>query len=209
MSRDLVAFESAAGRWIIAVCVLGSGVAFLEATVVNVALPAIGEDLGASTAGLQWILNGYLLTLAALILLGGSLGDRLGSNSMRSGGESGPDGSGTSTAFEPGWTTARFARIMSPYTRSWSAPALASRRACSLLRRCSRDWSAALRDCRIWLRSCCVARRADSLALTAASAALIEGPALLVASGRWRSSKGYTTGAAPERTCVTPRPPAA
>lgn len=52
--------------------------AFLDGTVVNVALPTIGRDLGASTSALQWILNGYLLTLAALILLGGSLGDRYG-----------------------------------------------------------------------------------------------------------------------------------
>src|ERR1700761_4945431 len=52
--------------------------AFLDGTVVNVALPKIGEDLNASTSALQWILNGYLLTLASLILLGGSLGDRLG-----------------------------------------------------------------------------------------------------------------------------------
>ena len=52
--------------------------AFLDGTVVNVALPDIGEDLGATTSALQWILNGYLLTLASLILLGGSLGDRYG-----------------------------------------------------------------------------------------------------------------------------------
>ncbi len=73
-----VAFESAAGRWVLAVAVLGSGMVFLDGTVVNVALPRIGRDLGASTSALQWILNGYLLTLAALILLGGSLGDRYG-----------------------------------------------------------------------------------------------------------------------------------
>ena len=73
-----VSFESSAGRWVLAVAVLGSGLAFLDGTVVNVALPAIGEDLGASTGALQWIVNGYLLTLASLILLGGSLGDRLG-----------------------------------------------------------------------------------------------------------------------------------
>jgi EmrB/QacA subfamily drug resistance transporter len=60
------------------VAVLGSGIAFLDATVVNVALPDIGRDLHASTSTLQWILNGYVLTLAALILLGGSLGDRYG-----------------------------------------------------------------------------------------------------------------------------------
>ena len=73
-----IRYRTAAGRWLIAITVLGSGIAFLEATVVNVALPAIGEDLGADVAGLQWTLNGYLLTLAALILIGGSLGDRFG-----------------------------------------------------------------------------------------------------------------------------------
>ena len=70
--------DSARGRWLLAVAVLGSGIAFLDATVVNVALPDIGRDLHASTSTLQWILNGYTLTLASLILLGGSLGDRYG-----------------------------------------------------------------------------------------------------------------------------------
>lgn len=51
---------------------------FLDATVVNVALPAIGGDFNAGISGLQWVLNGYLLSLAALILLGGSMGDRYG-----------------------------------------------------------------------------------------------------------------------------------
>ena len=73
-----VAFESTAGRWLVAVSVLGSGMAFLDGTVVNVALPDIGRDFDATTGSLQWILNGYLLTLASLILLGGSLGDRFG-----------------------------------------------------------------------------------------------------------------------------------
>jgi EmrB/QacA subfamily drug resistance transporter len=75
-------FESAAGRWVLVIAVLGSGMAFLDSTVVNVAVPDIGRDLGASTSALQWILNGYLLTLAALILLGGSLGDRYGRRRM-------------------------------------------------------------------------------------------------------------------------------
>jgi EmrB/QacA subfamily drug resistance transporter len=74
----VIAYDSAAGRWVLAVAVLGSGMAFLDGTVVNVALPDIGRDLGASTSALQWVLNGYLLTLASLILLGGSLGDRYG-----------------------------------------------------------------------------------------------------------------------------------
>lgn len=69
---------TATGRWVITATVLGSGMAFLDSTVVNVALPAIGRDLSAEVAGLQWILTGYLLTLASLILLGGALGDHYG-----------------------------------------------------------------------------------------------------------------------------------
>ncbi len=75
---SLLRLDSGPGRWLLAVAVLGSGIAFLDATVVNVALPEIGRDLHASTSTLQWILNGYTLTLASLILLGGSLGDRYG-----------------------------------------------------------------------------------------------------------------------------------
>jgi len=81
MSEDgagTIAFESGPGRWVLAIAVLGSGIAFLDGTVVNVALAAIGRDLHASTSELQWMLNGYLLTLASLILLGGALGDRHG-----------------------------------------------------------------------------------------------------------------------------------
>ena len=73
-----LALSSTRGRWVLAVTVLGSSIAFLEATVVNVALPELGRDLDADVAGLQWTINGYLLTLAALILLGGALGDRYG-----------------------------------------------------------------------------------------------------------------------------------
>ena len=65
-------------RWILLATVLGSSIAFLDATVVNVALPTIGTELHASVAGLQWIVNGYTLTLASFILIGGSLGDRFG-----------------------------------------------------------------------------------------------------------------------------------
>ncbi|WP_369205093.1 MFS transporter [Streptomyces sp. PU-14G] len=73
-----VAFRSAEGRWLLAATVLGSAMGFLDATVVNVALPAIGRDVHADVSALQWVLDGYLLTLAALILLGGSLADRYG-----------------------------------------------------------------------------------------------------------------------------------
>ncbi len=73
-----VRFGTATARWTIAATVLGSGMAFLDGTVVNVALPSISEDLGTSVTGLQWIVNAYLVTLSALLLLGGSLGDRYG-----------------------------------------------------------------------------------------------------------------------------------
>lgn len=69
---------TATGRAVITAAVLGSGMAFLDGSVVNVALRTIGEDLDASFAELQWVTNGYLLSLASLILLGGSLGDRFG-----------------------------------------------------------------------------------------------------------------------------------
>lgn len=69
------------GRWTLAATVLGSGIVFLDGTVVNVALPRIGEDLGASLSGMQWTVNAYLVTLSALMLLGGSLGDRFGRRS--------------------------------------------------------------------------------------------------------------------------------
>ncbi len=73
-----VRLASSRGRWVLAATVLGSAVASLTGTVVNVALPAIGSDLDVGTAGLQWVLNGYLLALASLILIGGTLGDRYG-----------------------------------------------------------------------------------------------------------------------------------
>jgi EmrB/QacA subfamily drug resistance transporter len=73
-----VRLASAAGRWVLAVAVLGDAMILLEATVVNVALPTIGRDLGADTAGLQWTLNAYVLTLAALVLAAGSLSDIYG-----------------------------------------------------------------------------------------------------------------------------------
>ncbi|MYV93141.1 MFS transporter [Streptomyces sp. SID1034] len=66
------------GRWVLLTTVLGSGMALLDSTVVNVALPHIGADLDTDMAVLQWTVNAYMLTLAGLILLGGALGDRYG-----------------------------------------------------------------------------------------------------------------------------------
>ncbi|MFF4540805.1 MFS transporter [Streptomyces aureus] len=76
--RPGVRIASPTGKWILLTTVLGSSMALLDSTVVNVALPAIGRDLNASLAALQWTVNGYMLSLAGLILLGGSLGDRFG-----------------------------------------------------------------------------------------------------------------------------------
>ena len=71
-------YGSARGRWVLLASILGSGLAGIDATVVNVALPAIGKDLHADFASLQWTITAYTLTLASLILLGGALGDRYG-----------------------------------------------------------------------------------------------------------------------------------
>jgi EmrB/QacA subfamily drug resistance transporter len=73
-----VRLASPQGKWILLTTVLGSSMALLDSTVVNVALPRIGQDLGASLAALQWTVNAYMVTLAGLILLGGSLGDHYG-----------------------------------------------------------------------------------------------------------------------------------
>ena len=70
--------KSPSGRWLLVATVLGSSLAFLDGSIVNIALPAIQRDFGGGVAGLQWTINAYTLTLAALILVGGSLGDRWG-----------------------------------------------------------------------------------------------------------------------------------
>ena len=77
-----------AGRRLLATAVTGSGLVFLDGTVANVALPRIGTELDAELAGLQWVVNGYTLALASLILVGGSLGDRLGRNVSSAGAQS-------------------------------------------------------------------------------------------------------------------------
>lgn len=72
------ALSSTTGRWIVAVTVAGSSMAFLDSTVLSIAMPDIGRDLGADTSSLQWVTTGYLLSLVALILVGGALGDTYG-----------------------------------------------------------------------------------------------------------------------------------
>jgi EmrB/QacA subfamily drug resistance transporter len=76
--RPNLRYGTPAGRWVLVAVVLGSGAAFIEGTVVSVALPSIGRDLDLDLSGIQWVTNGYLLSLSALIILGGSLGDLFG-----------------------------------------------------------------------------------------------------------------------------------
>ncbi len=78
MAAGGLRLKTAAGRWVVVATVLGTGIVFLDSTVVNIALPSIGRDFHSGIATLQWTVTAYTLTLAALILLGGSLGDRYG-----------------------------------------------------------------------------------------------------------------------------------
>src|SRR3954449_5393434 len=66
------------GRWILAATILGSSLAFIDGTVVNVALPVLQRDLHATAAEAQWVVEAYALFLSALLLVGGSLGDHFG-----------------------------------------------------------------------------------------------------------------------------------
>ena len=68
----------AAGRWVLAATILGSSMAFIDMTVVNVALPVLQKDFGASVSAVQWVVEAYSLFLASLVLVGGSLADRFG-----------------------------------------------------------------------------------------------------------------------------------
>src|SRR5690554_5399174 len=70
--------SSVTGKWIMVSVILASAMAFIDGTALNVALPSLQKDLNATGIDLFWILNSYLLMLAALILTGGSLGDKLG-----------------------------------------------------------------------------------------------------------------------------------
>ena len=72
------AFSPALGRWVLFATILASSMAFIDSTALNVALPALQADLGASGPDLLWIVNAYTLLLAALLLVGGALGDRFG-----------------------------------------------------------------------------------------------------------------------------------
>ena len=70
--------DASRNRWTVIATILGSTVVFLDATVVNVALPALSDDLGVGLADQQWVVEAYLLALVSLLLVGGSLGDQFG-----------------------------------------------------------------------------------------------------------------------------------
>ena len=74
--------SSTRGHWVVATTVLGSGMVALDATVVGIALPAIGRDFHTGVTSVQWVVDAYTLTLAGLLLLGGTLGDSYGRRKM-------------------------------------------------------------------------------------------------------------------------------
>src|SRR5579862_922171 len=78
LSRSCEAADTTEGPWILAATVHGSSMAFIDGTVVNIALPALQSALHATLADVQWVVESYALFLAALLLIGGSLGDLYG-----------------------------------------------------------------------------------------------------------------------------------
>src|SRR5215468_5414387 len=78
LSGSCAGHSASSGSWIIATTILGSSMAFIDGTVVNVALPALQSTLGATLSEVQWVVEAYALFLAALLLTGGALGDLYG-----------------------------------------------------------------------------------------------------------------------------------
>ncbi|MBW8708103.1 MAG: MFS transporter [Alphaproteobacteria bacterium] len=83
---SMTARKTAHPNWVLATCILASSLSFVDGSVTNVALPAIGKALGGGAADLQWVINAYLLPLSALLLLGGVAGDRYGRRRLLVGG---------------------------------------------------------------------------------------------------------------------------
>lgn len=75
---DVAYCGHSAGRWVLTAAILGSSITFIDGTIINVVLPVLQRELGATVIQAQWILEAYALMLASLILVGGSLGDHLG-----------------------------------------------------------------------------------------------------------------------------------
>jgi EmrB/QacA subfamily drug resistance transporter len=115
--------EATVKRLTLVACILGSGIALLDGTVVNVALPTIQRALGGGLAAQQWVVNGYLLTLGSLILIGGSLGDLFGERRIFAIGVSGFGLASLGCALAPtiGWLVA--ARALQGVTSALLTPA--------------------------------------------------------------------------------------
>src|ERR1043166_2343688 len=77
-AKSPVGCDKQTARWILAATILASSMAFIDGTVVNVALPFLQKELNATAIGVQWVVEAYALLLSALLLVGGSLGDRYG-----------------------------------------------------------------------------------------------------------------------------------
>lgn len=105
-------YSTGAGRWVIAATVLGSAMASIDATVVGTALPSVGRDFHAPIGTLQWVVTGYSLTLAALLLFGGSLGDHYGRRRIYLIGVTWFAISSAACALTPGTTTLIAARML-------------------------------------------------------------------------------------------------
>jgi len=97
-----MARKSSHPNWVLATCILASSLAFVDGSVTNVALPAIGKALGGGAADLQWVINAYLLPLSALLLLGGAAGDRYGRVRLLVGGTILFAGASAACALAPG-----------------------------------------------------------------------------------------------------------
>src|SRR5690349_16679830 len=78
LSRGCDAPAKTRGKWVLAANILGSSMAFIDGTVVNIALPALQSGLHATVSQVQWVVESYALLLSSLLLLGGSLGDLYG-----------------------------------------------------------------------------------------------------------------------------------
>src|ERR1700690_2477010 len=98
------------GRWILAAAILGSGMAFIDSTVVNIALPRLQKDLHATLANLQWVVEAYALFLAALLLIGGAIGARYGRRKVFTAGVAIFSAASAYCGFAPGIDQLIFAR---------------------------------------------------------------------------------------------------
>ncbi len=100
------------GHWVLAAAILGSSLAFVDGTAVNVALPALQRDLGASATGVQWVVEAYALLLAGLLLAGGAAGDRFGRRKVFAVGVAGFAAASAACGLAPGLSTLVAARAL-------------------------------------------------------------------------------------------------